>query len=285
MKTQNPTVGLLAVIAVWLVSAISLTWVKNLEGFSAAEIIFWRGLTTMIMAFLCYRAEVGIADKYMPGYTIGFAFAALGAYKSIKYWGVNPTVIILAMTPTINFALSLLMGHKIPRFAFLGFIVMTLGISLSLRPEQWHSGVNGKGLLWALIATLGCGIGNECLGHTKDTTRNQIFWMGLVMAAVSFLDLCVDSKSLPRFHISGDNALKIFLFAFSVGWVYLQMYILSFKHLHRITASVILQGETLVVVVAATLFAGEKMLVLQWAGVAVVLIGVVLTKLDAGKNK
>jgi drug/metabolite transporter (DMT)-like permease len=285
MRLKHPTtIGLLGVLGVWIISAVSFSWVTKLDDFTAEEIIFWRGMVTLFGACIFYRKDLGKPDKFMPGYALGIAFAALGAYKSIRCWGVNPTIIIFAMTPAVNILFALVLKQRIPKFALLGFAVMTIGISLSLRPDQWHVGLNSNGLMWAIVGTLGCGIGNHCLGMTRDNGHTQLAFMGTGMAVLCLGDMVVEGGGIPLFQIRPVNCLYMAIFAISVGWFYLQAYILGFKHLNKIVASVLLQGETPSVIFVAGIFHDEKMLPLQWTGVAVVLGGVILTKFDASKK-
>lgn len=284
MPYKNPKIGLLGVLGVWVISAATLSWLTKLHDFTAEELIFWRGSVTLLGVCIFYRKEIGWPDRFMPGYAIGIAFAALGAYKSIRSWGVNPTIIIMSMTPVVNIIIALFLRHQIPRFAFAGFFVMLAGILFSLRQDQWHSGLNSSGLLWSIIATIGCGVGNECLGHTKNSQKNQLAWLGIGMALISLVDLCISGKGLPEFHVHTDNCLYLALFSLSVGWFYLQAYIMGFTHLNKIVASVLVQGETPAVILVAGIFTNERMLSLQWLGICIVIVGVLLTKIDAGRK-
>lgn len=264
--------GLLAVLGIWLTAGVALPFVNRLTNVSPEQLLTARGVVTAVFAFLLLGGDVFSVDRYTLLLAPILGLASFGLFKGIRAWGAGPTLIIVTLTPLLNFIFTRLSGKHVARSALRGLAFLFVGAILS----HWGWHYHHAGLCYSLFGTL-CNAGvYELFARAKSKALQQCFWgmfgmgsIGMFLSASSNWHAVLDQPSLVATLIG---------FALVSGLLYWLANIAAFERLPKDHASVLAQGETPAVILMAWFIVGERITLIQGIGVLVSLTGAWILK-------
>lgn len=265
MKANGTAVG------IWASAAIAFPMVNLFQQLSTSELMMVRGGTTMVITLGLFGRRISWAGRSILIFSTLFGFAALSFYSGIRAWGINPTAVVLTVTPIVNIAAKKWRGKTIDTYVYVSLTVLLVGVAIALNP--WQTVFNAAGFTWSVAAILLAGVGLEVLaGTTGVDPYSRTFWLALVMFAIGATVTAYDG-TLP-FHAmtwTTREAGQLAGFGILGGFVYFLSYIIAFDKLKTEVASVLAMGETPAVIVSAQLLLGEHLSGTQWSGVVIAL--------------
>lgn len=277
--------GLLAVLGIWVCNGITLPMISVLK-LSGERLMIARGLITAAFALVITQGNVSQGlDNNSALLAICFAFACLGLYKGVRAWGASRTIIIVTLTPIVNFCFAAKNG--VPVEAFVSFGVMLFGVYLVLgkakeRPTNWISGVG-----WSLFGTAFNGFFYEAIAVTKTPVFQATFWQAIAVAVIGWLALTILPKEQYNLSSPGLKStpvstqryklyVALLLFGLIGGLAYFLSNIIAFTYLPKVVASVLAQGESpMVVLIDGLLTPKNRLSAIQWGGALLTLAGAV----------
>jgi drug/metabolite transporter (DMT)-like permease len=265
---RKTEIGILAVLGVWISAGICLPMINVLKGsFTPEQILFVRGaIPVLIVLFLRDPWELK-PDKYTLGIAAVIPFAALGLFKGVREWGANPTLIVVAATPVVNFVITKVRGRKIPANVWIGFMVLLTGVVVALHGNYPLN----RGCAWAVFGTICNGLLYELFAFAKSDKWTKCFWASLGILVLGLISSIITSSEFPG---ATPQILGVLvLVGFTHGFLYWYSNVIMFERLEKDAASVLAQGETPAVIIGAWLLLGERLSVAQWSGVALALFG------------
>jgi len=270
---KRPELGVLGAVGVSLTAGFALPLVKVLEDdFATGELMIGRGVMAMLVVVMFLYKRVGWPGWLVITYSTLFAFANLCLYRGVVTWGANPTIVILTTTPVINFVAKLLRREMVSGVAALSLFFMLVGVVVALEP--WEVAMDAEGLAWSVAATVFAGLGFEIIGMVKDVdSYNETFWLALIIALVGTGYMSIGGEPWQGLlSLDGRSVLILSMFGLLHGFLYLYAIIVTFDYLKTEVSSVLLMGETPVVIIVAWWLLGESMTVLQVSGAFVALV-------------
>ena len=260
--------GLFAVVVVWISAGVCLPMINVLrDTVTPEQLLAVRGLLPAAFVLFVFRYELFEIDRYTLAIGITIPFASLGLFKGVREWGANPTLIVIAATPVVNFFFSFLQRKSVRRQEVIGFLGIMVGVVVAM----WGRYPLNEGCLWAVFGTVMNGILYEFFARAKSDKWCRYFWASLGIGLLGLVT-SLDHSWRPIF-LKEWMAAVIAAFAFVHGFVYWIGNIVAFEKLPKDAASVLVQGETPAVIVMAWVLLGEKLAPYQWAGVVLSLVG------------
>lgn len=272
MKKNHRILGVLAALGISLTAAVGFPLVNVLDEFSTAELMIARGSVTAIFFALIFRNRITVPSRDTLFFSILFGLANLSLYQAIRTWGANPTIVILTLTPIVNFGFKSYRGDRIDTTAAVSLVFMLLGVVITLQP--WNTAPNFWGYFWSLSGVVLAGTGFEVLSKTgKLDPFNRTLWLGVVIGVVG-LSVHMVQGEIPFKEHAITQVLLVNLIGFGMvaGFLYLLSIVLTFDYLETEVASVLAMAETPAVIIGAQLLLGETMGMIEWGGVILALV-------------
>lgn len=269
MNEKRIGLGLLGILGIWCTAGFALPYVKVLNGQSAEQLLAIRGYFTAFLACVFLGGKVFKADRYTYLIALVVPFASLGLYKGIRAWGVGPTMIVLTATPVVNFFFAQYTGKKIAKESIFGLLLMFAGVTVAC----WSRVFSLSGFLWSVFATLTSGLTYELFARAKSPSLVRCFWGSLGIGTIGLIGSLIVGTSWKPIVQNTNLLVPLVAFAFIGGFLYWYANLLSFDNLPTVPASILAQGETPAVMMAASLLVGESHTYVQWSGVFLAWIG------------
>lgn len=282
MHRNSLVKGLLGIFGVWITSgALPMINSGVLKQFSPEQLLAARGVLSAVVVFAVLRGRVFGVGIYTYIMAVLVSGAALGLYKGIRIWGGAPTIMIITATPILNHLIGMFIGRKTRPHEMIGMIMVISGVVVSL--FQPGLTFNWLGFGWSVFGALMNAVFYEFISLSKAEPFQKTFWGCLAMGTLGL------SSSEPA-NLPSDPAVVGALVAFALvgGFLYWWSNMIAFdkKNLPLQAASILAQGETITVILVSSFVIGEKHLsVIQWAGVAVALLGAVYLARNMGSAK
>jgi drug/metabolite transporter (DMT)-like permease len=279
MHAKKSTIlGLFGVLGIWLTAGLALPFVNILSMFTPPQLMVFRGFMTAAITLAFLRGNIGRVDKYTYLIALVVPFVTLGLFEGIRYLGVGPTIIIITATPLVNLAISIFFGRRISYVSVTGLLLVLGGVILA----RWGGNFHLVGFMWAVFATVMNGILYELWGKTKSSVLQKTFYNYMGMGTLGFM-LSAGVSFAPIFE--PKLALLVFWFVLVGGFLYGIANMIAFENLPTMEASILAQGETVAVILGASILLGEHLAPLSWLGVCVALFGAGYLSRWLGTNK
>lgn len=271
MHSKHRLFGVIAALGISLTAGIALPMVNVLTDFSTAELMMIRGGITAIFIAIIFRKRISWTDWRVMNFSVMFAVANLCLYNGIRAWGANPTIVIITLTPIVNFVAKWWRKEKTSRRALWSLFTLIGGVIVALEP--WKAPIDAWGVFWSLSGAVLAGLGFEVLAKTKDLDPYaRGFWLSVVIGSFGFTVALTKGFPLLNYEISLTTSLLLVGFGLTGGLLYFLANIFAFDYLDTEVASVLAMGETPAVILGAGILLGEKMSIVQWGGVILALV-------------
>lgn len=271
MQTKNRLFGVIAALGISLTAGLALPMVNVLKEFSTSELMTVRGGIAALFIAMIFRKKVVWSGWGVISFSVLFAFANFCLYNGIRRWGANPTIVIITLTPLVNFAAKWWRGERTNKLAFLSLLALIGGVLVALEP--WNAPMDALGVMWSIGGVILQGVGFEVLAKTTNhDPRVRGFWFSIVICTVGFTGtLAQDNFPIVAHEFSQTTFLLLLGFGFTGGFLYFLSIVFAFDYLETEVASVLAMGETPAVILGAGVLLGEKMSFVQWGGVIIAL--------------
>ena len=292
MKTEysgtarSGRIGFAAIVIMWITAAVSVPFSKILFEqfrFSAEEILIVRSLACILAAVAIGRAAAwrtrGIV--VIAGLLIGAS--SIGFYRAIASWSVNPVIVILTLVPVVTMIVTRCRGKHISATAIASLAFLIAGTAWALEP--WNKPVQIEGFLWALSCVVLGGIGFDLWGRApKETTVSEkCFWLSFWTCVLAFVVMKMRGGHFHAGRMLEPQALRTLAVFVGTVTIYIFFSIVPVSRvgkMNTVTAVVLMQFGTPVVIVGAELFVGEKLLFHQWPGVITAIAGAIFLSIQ-----
>lgn len=271
MQSKNRLLGVIAALGISLTAGLALPMVNVLKQFSTSELMTVRGGIAALFVGMIFRKRIRWSGWGVITFSVLFASANFCLYNGIRRWGANPTIVIITLTPLVNFVAKWWRGERTNKLAFLSLLALVGGVVVALEP--WNAPMDALGVAWSLGGTILQGVGFEVLAKTTNhDPRVRGFWFSIVICMVGFTGTLAQGKlPLITHEFSQTTFLLLLGFGFTGGFLYFLSIVFAFDYLDTEVASVLAMGETPAVILGAGVLLGEKMSFVQWVGVIIAL--------------
>lgn len=271
MQSKNRLFGVIAALGISLTAGLALPMVNVLKEFSTSELMTVRGGIAALFIAMIFRKKVVWSGWSVISFSVLFAFANFCLYNGIRRWGANPTIVIITLTPLVNFAAKWWRGERTNKLAFLSLLALIGGVLVALEP--WNAPMDALGVMWSIGGVILQGVGFEVLAKTTNhDPRVRGFWFSIVICTVGFTGtLAQGNFPIVAHEFSQTTFLLLLGFGFTGGFLYFLSIVFAFDYLETEVASVLAMGETPAVILGAGVLLGEKMSFVQWGGVIIAL--------------
>lgn len=221
---------------------------------------------------------------------------ALGYVALYRAFAIGKLVVVAPIGTSyaaITVLLSLLVGERLHTSQLLGIAAILLGVVLTTLGNEEHGPQPGAqatpqvsatstrrvlpaGVGWALVAALGLGVTFWLLGFLITPSLGQIvpIWLFRLTGACSIIPLALLNRESLSPPIGFNMGLVSCIGLLDTGAFVASA--LGFATGHIALVSVLTSLYSSVVVLLAASFLHERLRVLQWLGIATILLGVVL---------
>lgn len=253
--------------------------------FSTGEIVFWRGLVSMLMmAGLAWNRGIALST---PHWRMHLSRSISGSTALVCYFfaiGALPlaTAVTLNYTSPLFLALllALFMGERLNALAsgavLMGFAGVVLLLRPTLQPEQWLGAVVGLGS--GALASLAY-LSLRELGRKGEPEVRTVFWFSLMTAVIGLAWSVFGDLHLPDLRQLA-TLLGVGLFG---GLAQLAM-----TRSYRYGRTVVSANLSYATVVFASLFGmllwDELMPASAWLAIALIVAGAILVSLGTRKT-
>ncbi len=288
--------SLVRVATLALIWGSGFLWIKiSLRGFTPVQLTWARlalGAAVLVLFLLARRTRLPgrrglwlhLAGAALLGNAIPYLLFGIAEREvtSSLAGAVNAT------TPlwTIAFALALRIERRVPALRALGLLLGFAGALLILAPWEQVDRGQTVGALLCLAASASYGAGYVYIGrYLKDTGLSSIVLSAGQLAAATLwlsLTLPVDGLTAPSWRLDAVSALLV-LGIVGTGLAYVLNYRIIADD-GAVLASTVTYLLPVVAVVLGAVVLGEALTLRMGAGVAVVLLGVALTRLPTGRE-
>lgn len=277
-KTLSVVIGLCAVVMLWFSAAVSVPLVKRYHEFRPEMLLIVRGLAVALgLLAVVRKSSFKELDKYVLVGGVLFTVASITFFQAVNLWAANPVIVIITMTPVVNFAITLKQKVRISKMAVLSLKLILVGVVLAVRVP--NRSIEPCGLMLAIISTITAGMGMECWSKTKAKLPGKMMLYSICLALFSGLVLLLTPGKIEIIPPTISIATALYVFGiigcFS-GIIYFCSASIALERLPVTTASILLQGETPAVIIGSWLLAGERISLLQSVGVVTMLAGIIL---------
>lgn len=280
--SRSQKIGFVAIVSLWITAFFVVPLQKILCGqfqFPPEQILIVRSLACVAVALVISRGRAWRSSRRVV--IAGFLMAAssVGFFRAIAVWDINPVMVMLTLIPVGNMLIAVMEGRKIAKTTSFGLALIAAGTACALEP--WNRSVNVEGFLWAISCVILSAFGFDQWGKSseKSTVSETCFWMSFWNVVLAYLTMKILRLEFEAARMLEPEALKPLVIFTSTVTIYIFCSIVPFNRvgkMNTVTASILLQVATPVVILGAYFFVGETLLPRQWVGVGCALAGATL---------
>ena len=283
---------------VWAGTAPGIKYLLDVYHVPGVTLAFWRDVfvTIAVLGFLIVRNRAALrvsrAD-FTPLALLGVV--SIGIYHALWIWSVSLNgaaiaVVLIYLFPTfVTIGARFMFGEQLRTVQVIGLLLSLIGMGLLVKlydPEQIK--LNWLGIVVGLTTAL---LQAFYVLYTQKAERTVDPWasLGITMATGSLTllamliaaPLVVGQAAAPGIFAVGDLTAWLILLALAIGPTLggYALFNLSLQHIPASTGGLILVLEAPVASAIAILFLGEQLMALQYVGMALIFVSILLPTL------
>ncbi len=283
---------------VWAGTAPGIKYLLDVYRVPGVTLAFWRDVfvTIAVMGILLVRNRAALrvsrAD-FTPLALLGVV--SIGIYHALWIWSVSLNgaaiaVVLIYLFPTfVTIGARFMFGEQLRTVQVIGLLLSLLGMGLLVKlydPEQIK--LNWLGIVVGLTTAV---LQAFYVLYTQKAVRTVNPWasLGITMATGSLTllamliaaPLVVGQAAAPGIFQVGDLTAWLILLALAIGPTLggYALFNLSLQHIPASTGGLILVLEAPVASAIAILFLGEQLMALQYVGMALIFVSILLPTL------
>jgi DME family drug/metabolite transporter len=283
---------------VWAGTAPGIKYLLDVYHVPGVALAFWRDVfvTIAVMGMLLVRNRAALrvsrAD-FTPLALLGVV--SIGIYHALWIWSVSLNgaaiaVVLIYLFPTfVTIGARFMFGEQLRTVQVIGLLLSLIGMGLLVKlydPEQIK--LNWLGIVVGLTTAL---LQAFYVLYTQKAVRTVDPWasLGITMATGSLTllamliaaPLVVGQAAAPGIFAVGDLTAWLILLALAIGPTLggYALFNLSLQHIPASTGGLILVLEAPVASAIAILFLGEQLMALQYVGMALIFVSILLPTL------
>ena len=283
---------------VWAGTAPGIKYLLDVYHVPGVTLAFWRDVfvTTAVMGILLIRNRAALrvsrAD-FTPLALLGVV--SIGIYHALWIWSVSLNgaaiaVVLIYLFPTfVTIGARFMFGEQLRTVQVIGLLLSLIGMGLLVKlydPEQIK--LNWLGIVVGLTTAV---LQAFYVLYTQKAVRTVNPWasLGITMATGSLTllamliaaPLVVGQAAAPGIFAVGDLTAWLILLALAIGPTLggYALFNLSLQHIPASTGGLILVLEAPVASAIAILFLGEQLMALQYMGMALIFVSILLPTL------
>jgi drug/metabolite transporter (DMT)-like permease len=283
---------------VWAGTAPGIKYLLDVYHVPGVTLAFWRDVfvTIAVMGILLVRNRAALrvsrAD-FTPLALLGVV--SIGIYHALWIWSVSLNgaaiaVVLIYLFPTfVTIGARFMFGEQLRTVQVIGLLLSLLGMGLLVKlydPEQIK--LNWLGIVVGLTTAV---LQAFYVLYTQKAVRTVNPWasLGITMATGSLTllamliaaPLVVGQAAAPGIFAVGDLTAWLILLALAIGPTLggYALFNLSLQHIPASTGGLILVLEAPVASAIAILFLGEQLMALQYVGMALIFVSILLPTL------
>jgi drug/metabolite transporter (DMT)-like permease len=280
---------------VWAGTAPGIKYLLDVYNVPGVTLAFWRDVfvTIAVMGILLVRNRAALrvsrAD-FTPLALLGVV--SIGIYHALWIWSVSLNgaaiaVVLIYLFPTfVTIGARFMFGEHLRTVQVIGLLLSLIGMGLLVKlydPEQIK--LNWLGIVVGLTTAV---LQAFYVLYTQKAVRTVNPWasLGITMATGSLTllamllaaPLVVGQAAAPGIFAVGDLTAWLILLALAIGPTLggYALFNLSLQHIPASTGGLILVLEAPVASAIAILFLGEQLMALQYAGMALIFVSILL---------
>ena len=283
---------------VWAGTAPGIKYLLDVYHVPGVTLAFWRDVfvTIAVMGMLLVRNRAALrvsrAD-FTPLALLGVV--SIGIYHALWIWSVSLNgaaiaVVLIYLFPTfVTIGARFMFGEQLRTVQVIGLLLSLIGMGLLVKlydPEQIK--LNWLGIVVGLTTAV---LQAFYVLYTQKAVRTVNPWasLGITMATGSLTllamliaaPLVVGQEAAPGIFAVGDLTAWLILVALAIGPTLggYALFNLSLQHIPASTGGLILVLEAPVASAIAILFLGEQLMALQYVGMALIFVSILLPTL------
>jgi len=283
---------------VWAGTAPGIKYLLDVYHVPGVTLAFWRDVfvTIAVMGMLLVRNRAALrvsrAD-FTPLALLGVV--SIGIYHALWIWSVSLNgaaiaVVLIYLFPTfVTIGARFMFGEQLRTVQVIGLLLSLIGMGLLVKlydPEQIK--LNWLGIVVGLTTAV---LQAFYVLYTQKAVRTVTPWasLGITMATGSLTllamliaaPLVVGQAAAPGIFAVGDLTAWLILLALAIGPTLggYALFNLSLQHIPASTGGLILVLEAPVASAIAILFLGEQLMALQYVGMALIFVSILLPTL------
>ncbi len=283
---------------VWAGTAPGIKYLLDVYHVPGVTLAFWRDVfvTIAVMGILLVRNRAALrvsrAD-FTPLALLGVV--SIGIYHALWIWSVSLNgaaiaVVLIYLFPTfVTIGARFMFGEQLRTVQVVGLLLSLIGMGLLVKlydPEQIK--LNWLGIVVGLTTAV---LQAFYVLYTQKAVRTVNPWasLGITMATGSLTllamliaaPLVVGQAAAPGIFAVGDLTAWLILLALAIGPTLggYALFNLSLQHIPASTGGLILVLEAPVASAIAILFLGEQLMALQYVGMALIFVSILLPTL------
>lgn len=280
---------------VWAGTAPGIKYLLDVYHVPGVTLAFWRDVfvTIAVMGFLLVRNRAALrvsrAD-FTPLALLGVV--SIGIYHALWIWSVSLNgaaiaVVLIYLFPTfVTIGARFMFAEHLRTVQVVGLLLSLIGMGLLVKlydPEQIK--LNWLGIVVGLTTAV---LQAFYVLYTQKAVRTVNPWtsLGITMATGSLTllamllaaPLVVGQAAAPGIFAVGDLTAWLILLALAIGPTLggYALFNLSLQHIPASTGGLILVLEAPVASAIAILFLGEQLMALQYVGMALIFVSILL---------
>jgi drug/metabolite transporter (DMT)-like permease len=212
---------------------------------------------------------------------VSYAGTALGFFYALSYWSASLAAIVFYLHPVLTITVAtFLFKERFTRSKGAAVLLAVLGTALISSPGSGAAGFHPLGFLWI---TFGAASYSLFTLIGQRTTRGMDS-LTVTTYSITFCALTLVLLNPPLYMFNGSLTLPMWAVGLGVSFVSsvlaILLYVVGIKAIGAAKTSVASALEPLSAVLLASLLLGEKLLGLQWAGMALILLAVMALQFD-----
>ncbi len=246
--------------------------------------------SALLFAYLAVRkprsivAPLGDVARYGALALFGYGAASICFFFALQYADASVVAVLLYTYPAmVAVAEALLYGRSLTGLRLLAVALTFAGCVLVLDPFTPEAGVSPIGIALGLGAALGYSVFNM-LSHRWLPGRSRIVLMaytfGIASVGIGIITLG-SGGSLSTASWNSQVWTLLGAIVLLPTFLAVVLYLRGVQHLGPSQASILSTFEPIFTILLAALVLGERLTLVQWAGAALVVVGVVAAEREA----
>ncbi len=254
------------------------------EGFGITNFLFWRFLFSVILMLPFLNTKQSWRDvTSKPGLVITivsgifYATATSSYFYAVDFIGSGLAMVLFFCYPIFVVLLDWLHGKNPPsKITVIGLLVVMIGTFCLSDPHQWSASFHG--LAWGLLCAFSFGIYfyTSQLAIKSISVVSGTFCICLgncLIFAILFLWNGVFQVPTTISALTNISALAVLATLLPIYFVFVAL-----RYIDSTKASILSVLEPIVTIILGVMFLNEKITLLQYCGVGIVLVGVYLVQ-------